>query len=502
VVSAFSGFADWWQKTPFRPRSGITNGLLTGDFSYTFKKNGLRLGIVGLNSSFLQLTGKTDYKGRLVLDTCQFHGACESKDGVKWANRHDACILMTHHPFVWLNKDCADIFRRETMKSFCLHLCGHEHQTKVQQKFRALNNRACLNWIGRSLFGLEKTADGQKLEREHGYVSGKLSKVGKNVRFQFMPLKYHVQGDACEMVPDHDVELQNNGWTKAQFFSSLRPEPSMSENKKKRVGKPAKKTTTSRLPQITDYLQQLPNDKTTKSLHRQIVNGLKQQLKGKKVSDLTALVQQIGIQETLAAMVRWLLATSKKEWTMDADALRKVIWYLTVYGVVDDAWLTYAEKQNRGRFDVQADMNPLVGAVLVASLFDFVRRFEEYDPNSPEHYISMSKNVADTSYAPKDRLASLKKHLRETWVTDDNGVVEIFEAALDEHRPWFTILESDDALADAIEKEGLSGLLFVLQKRKKPPAVVEKITKLKTHLMSLFKEIDRLDSPTKGKVRA
>jgi hypothetical protein len=107
VKAAFEQYDKWWRNTPLKP-DGVVHGILPGDFSYSFEKGGFRLGIVGLNAAFLQLTDKQDYQGRLALHPRQFHKACAG-NGVEWANHHHACFLMTHHPPDWLGDDCRNL---------------------------------------------------------------------------------------------------------------------------------------------------------------------------------------------------------------------------------------------------------------------------------------------------------------------------------------------------------------------------------------------------------
>lgn len=66
INTAFAKYDQWWRNTPLKPE-GVMHGELPGDFSCTFTRGDLRLGIAGLNSSFLQLTDKKDYEGRLSL---------------------------------------------------------------------------------------------------------------------------------------------------------------------------------------------------------------------------------------------------------------------------------------------------------------------------------------------------------------------------------------------------------------------------------------------------
>src|SRR3984893_17550273 len=53
--------------------------------------------------SALQLTDG-DYERRLALDVRQFHAACEG-NGPEWAQKHHACLLLTHQPPGWLTPE-------------------------------------------------------------------------------------------------------------------------------------------------------------------------------------------------------------------------------------------------------------------------------------------------------------------------------------------------------------------------------------------------------------
>ncbi len=47
----------WWERQPWKPEH-LKAGILPGDFSATIEKNSAKLGILGLNTSFLQLIGE------------------------------------------------------------------------------------------------------------------------------------------------------------------------------------------------------------------------------------------------------------------------------------------------------------------------------------------------------------------------------------------------------------------------------------------------------------
>ncbi len=68
ITNAFAAYGEWWKKAPHRA-ADVKTGTLPGDFSATLESGGRRIGIMGLNTTFLQLGGG-DYKGRLVWDAC------------------------------------------------------------------------------------------------------------------------------------------------------------------------------------------------------------------------------------------------------------------------------------------------------------------------------------------------------------------------------------------------------------------------------------------------
>ena len=174
VASAYAPYAEWWNTAPYRP-AGIRDGLLPGDFSFTFIKNGWELGFVGLSSAFLQLTDK-DQHGRVVVGLRQLNDVCGS-DWVEWANAHHGCVLLTHHPLQWLHPSSQSALAMNGLDKFYLHLCGHLHVPESLEILSGGQHRLPLQWIGRSLFGLEHVD--QTVYRTHGYTIGELACHGR-----------------------------------------------------------------------------------------------------------------------------------------------------------------------------------------------------------------------------------------------------------------------------------------------------------------------------------
>ena len=103
VTEAFAGYTEWCATHPFPRPNEMTPGMLPGDVATTVHEAGIRLGVVGLNTAFLQLTDGV-YDGRLDVHPAQLAAVC-GENFTDWFADHDVCILMTHHPPSWLSKD-------------------------------------------------------------------------------------------------------------------------------------------------------------------------------------------------------------------------------------------------------------------------------------------------------------------------------------------------------------------------------------------------------------
>lgn len=172
VEQAFANYSAWHDRHPFCALQRQP-GILPGDFSTVLTRDDLRLGIVGLNSAFLQLTG-SNYEGKLAVDVRQLHGVCDG-DGPAWVKRCDFTLLMTHHPPDWLSSEAREHFFGEIVPPgrFAVHLFGHMHEHMTTSL--SIGGSAIRRQIqGSSLFGLESFGDG-KLDRRHGYAAGRIT---------------------------------------------------------------------------------------------------------------------------------------------------------------------------------------------------------------------------------------------------------------------------------------------------------------------------------------
>ncbi|MGB1016637.1 MAG: hypothetical protein ACPG4T_21040, partial [Nannocystaceae bacterium] len=174
VEEMFANYTQWLDNTPFEKPASFTPGILPGDFSATIECDGFELGVIGLNSAFLQL-GNGDYEGRLAVDVRQFHGPCVG-DGPAWLRRHDCALLLTHHPPQWLSPRARKHLYAEIHPpgKFAGHLYGHMHEHALTStSVGATAPRRELQ--GSSLFGLDHWGEVDKQTRHHGYSAGAIT---------------------------------------------------------------------------------------------------------------------------------------------------------------------------------------------------------------------------------------------------------------------------------------------------------------------------------------
>ena len=226
VRTAFTPYQDWTARARGRGNTAtlasFRTGLLPGDFSTTLEKDGLRLGILGLNSAFLQLTGN-DYEGNLDVDVRQFHAACGG-DGAAWAAQHDACVVLTHHPLSWLSPRSRNAFLGEIMipGRFAAHLFGHMHEHALESSGQGgFEPRTSIQ--ASSLFGLESFGPAQ--QRSHGYSAGRIEIANSAGTLHLWP-RVAIESAASHriIVPDSRYALKDER-VALGFNSHRRPAP-------------------------------------------------------------------------------------------------------------------------------------------------------------------------------------------------------------------------------------------------------------------------------------
>ena len=173
VRQFFVNFSAWAANLPV-PALPTVPGILPGDFSATFTKGGVELGILGLNSTFLQIASG-NWKEKLDLHVSQLNAVCGG-DPVLWLKERTTSVLLTHQPPSWLAPEAADHFRQEIYPAgrFFAQLCGHQHEPEAFELSEAGALPRRLRQAP-SVFGLENWDGTDPKQRIHGYTAGQFT---------------------------------------------------------------------------------------------------------------------------------------------------------------------------------------------------------------------------------------------------------------------------------------------------------------------------------------
>ncbi len=221
VRDAFSNWSHWaeqhldWNQCAALSRDAV----LPGDFAATLERDDIRIGVLGLNSAALQLTGE-DYRRQLCLDGSQVSALVDRLG--EWVEDHDACLLLTHHDPSWLDEAGLEALYGEiaTPGRFVAHLCGHRHEQgrTLESKGGAEPRRTI---IGRSLFGLDWYGD--RVERRHGYSVGTVELEEESRTLRIWP-RWDVnhQSGSVQIKADQSENLVDGWSTEAE---ELGPSP-------------------------------------------------------------------------------------------------------------------------------------------------------------------------------------------------------------------------------------------------------------------------------------
>ncbi|PMQ03724.1 3',5'-cyclic adenosine monophosphate phosphodiesterase CpdA [Dyella sp. AD56] len=168
----YQAFCDSLASSSVRVPENIKRGVVPGDISVELNVRGNIVGIVGLNSAWLQVNDE-DYKGRLHIDPRQLMGVVDG-DPDGWCRRHAANFVVTHHPTSWLHPESERAWRAEIHcgARFDCHLFGHMHEPQsISVSEGGHEGRRLIQ--AASLFGLEWIGN-QRAKRIHGYCVGQL----------------------------------------------------------------------------------------------------------------------------------------------------------------------------------------------------------------------------------------------------------------------------------------------------------------------------------------
>ncbi|WP_334035602.1 metallophosphoesterase [Burkholderia cepacia] len=222
IDDAFAEYTQWWHTAPHRPE-GITTGELPGDFACTLVCGDQRIGIIGLNTAFLQLKAG-DFKGKLVWNVQQLSKVCG--DAVDdWEQRHSLCFLLTHQGPDWLTPEAQQHGTSEISPAgrFALHLFGHMHEHALQYIRNGGSPQASRLCQGSSVFGMEKFGNPPTLTRSHGYAIGKIEFALEGASLRVWPRVATDKPSGWRFVSDNqNCHLEADEGTAAEALT-LRP---------------------------------------------------------------------------------------------------------------------------------------------------------------------------------------------------------------------------------------------------------------------------------------
>ena len=197
VRKAFHNYTKCVQSLDSRPPA--KDGILPGEFSSSLNIGEFKLGVLGLNTAFKQLTGE-DVRKELSMSPRQLDALTEEAGGLEtWTTNHDLTILLSHHSSNWLDKPSRKWLRSIKRKYNLFHLCGHTHSRKEYGINQSEKDHLSLQ--GSSFFGLEFLGDRGK-ERRHGYVGGEILLVDGRQMLRLWPRTTTFPRDH-RIIPDH-----------------------------------------------------------------------------------------------------------------------------------------------------------------------------------------------------------------------------------------------------------------------------------------------------------
>lgn len=218
LTTSFSNYHHWLQSLSESkiPTPAFRHGLLPGDISSTIEAGSVRLGLVGLNSAWLQI-GDGDFKGRLHIDPLQLLAVTNDKPD-EWCAENHFNLLITHHPVDWLAPKSLEGWRSEinTHARFDCHVHGHMHEPSAItiSEGGAISRRSKQ---GASLFGLE-TIERIGTKRIHGYAACQILDDGGNRSLRHWPRKAHKGLDGrYKMIADPDFEIGDEGYFEEKY---------------------------------------------------------------------------------------------------------------------------------------------------------------------------------------------------------------------------------------------------------------------------------------------
>lgn len=202
VAKVFAEYTKWFRRRVLKDwkRRGVPHhvSFFPGDWSVRFERDdGFCLGVVGLNSAWVQYTGG-DFLRKIQLPAEQFEAAFPNGgDGpLTFLERCDRKLLLLHHPPEWLSPAALRVFKRDVYPTRRFDLCLHGHMHEGRSSYEGLAEGNARAWFqGYSLFGMEHWGDPEKEQRAFGYAFGAIEPNG---RIRLWPQTVGLRRDGTE----------------------------------------------------------------------------------------------------------------------------------------------------------------------------------------------------------------------------------------------------------------------------------------------------------------
>lgn len=221
VCACFSAYSEWLNTTKIPILRG-TDGPLPGDQLLEFEKEGAKVGILSLNTTYLQIRDG-DYSQKLWVSPRQVP-KLDNGTYLDILKSSDIKVLLTHHPESWLSPTAIQSFRSDIARSgvFDIHLCGHLHLPKTSC---SSEGGSALRHVlqGASFFGLEHyEANGHQETRIHGYAAGTWDAQDEIIVERRWPrIAYKKQDGGWGLVPNPSEYLTNDSYAERQWSRSV-----------------------------------------------------------------------------------------------------------------------------------------------------------------------------------------------------------------------------------------------------------------------------------------
>lgn len=205
ISKSFENYSHWHSKLEI-PTAFTKKGIIPGDTSSILEVNGLKIGLIGLNSSFLQLAGG-DFEEQLLVSPRQLSAVTDG-DPSTWCANNDFNFLVTHHPPNWFQSVARNNFFKDIHKPgrFVAHLYGHMHEAATESY--SLNGGQDRRIVqASSLFGLERWGENSDHERIHGYSLNQLKVDGTSTNWTMWPRVRIENTDDDHIAPNQKFRL-------------------------------------------------------------------------------------------------------------------------------------------------------------------------------------------------------------------------------------------------------------------------------------------------------